>query len=252
MEKRLLVDFFNRKLGIAFCENQAKIDNNLRHLPEIANFVKTGFDSDKDNITLVMECGRYILIYSEDKSGESKSMSFFDYRVNLTDLKRLGAISDNRFYLAEQVQGKINQMALINKYVVENEIELFCAEPYEIILEDDFFSCYNDEIVIKRAKELGVYVIINNLNPGEMVRVALVDEIEVINNAKFKNVYAFAHFGNHPDVKKEENGYTYVRLRNVQENTSKLDKFFQVVDAMGCSKYDKDFWIERLAKERHN
>ena len=81
----------------------------------------------------------------------------------------------------------------------------------ELKASDILSLCMDNEIVLGKAKEFGIFPILSSMKEGDTLKVTYADEKINIGTRKSINAYAFVNFGNHhPDP--ADNGFAYLKF----------------------------------------
>jgi hypothetical protein len=130
-------------------------------------------------------------------------------------------------------------------------VELTLAEPFEKVIKTNLFACDNDEIVLSKAKSLGVLPMIESLKDGDKVKVVLVDERLKVDNDNVTNIYALIHFGGHSEERESDNGFAYIKIYDLLNNFDRVKDFEIAIENAG-GKFDRAFFMERFDKHKLN
>lgn len=244
----LLIDFMNPQGSRGFTSRLDKIKKNLDLIEPLKSSIEQKKQSRKDAFSIMTVVGRWLVVYQANVANDNDTMMhFIDFRVDLTNREEDDIFSENT------VQ---NLIALQEKYdTVYNEkmntVELTLAEPFETVIRGNIFACDNDEIVIAKAKELGVFPMLENLVGNDRVKVTIADERQTIDKETVTNIYALIHFGGHSEERKHDNGFAYLKIFDLINNLDKIDAFQDAIEEAG-GKFDRAFFMERFDKHKLN
>ena len=242
----LLIDFMNPQGSRAFTSNLDKIKRNLDLIKPLKSLLEQHKQTRKGAFSIVTVFGRWLVVYSADVTNdEEEIMHFIDFRVDLTDDAGQGLFSDNTLRNMIELQTRYDS-AFSDKM---DTIELTFAELYEIVGTGGIIMCDNNDIVIAKAKVLGVFPMIEHLHGNDKVKVSLADEKVTIDNKIITNIYAVIHFGGHSD--ESDNGFAYLKLYDLLNNFDKIDAFQKGIEEAG-GKFDRAFFMERFDKHKLN
>lgn len=174
-------------------------------------------------------------------------MHFVDFRINIDSYESNKIFSENVINGIKQIQSQYDKV-YNNKL---DTVELTFAEPFEKILKPNLFICDNDNLVLDKAKQLGVLPIIEKLKDADRIKVVLVDDKVIFDGKTITNVYALLHFAGYSEERKNENGFAYLKLFDLLNNLDKIDDFQKAVEGAG-GKFDRGFFMERFTNKRLN
>lgn len=244
----LLTDFINPQGNISFVNRLDKIKHNLNIIKPLKENIEKQSANSKKAFTTLTVFGRWIIGYKSNGLNDNGTIMYFiDFRIDISSFGSSNVFSQDTLK---------NLMELQNSYdtVFENEmdyVELTLAEPFEKVLKENLFACDSDEIVLSKAKSLGVLPMIETLKTGDRVKVVVADEKLKIDNNNITNVYALIHFGGHSQERKHDNGYFYIKIYGLLNNYDKIKDFEAAIEKAG-GKFDRAFFMERFDKNKLN
>jgi hypothetical protein len=231
--------------GIGYTENHKKIEKNLSNFPDIYNKMQFAKIARKRRLNLVFDCSDYIVCLNMDLTKKQNSlMHFFNVKLDLkkilteTPVKQLFSVSEINSII--EYQKKIIQ----NIHIIQREsIFLTLAESFEMPTGiDNIYTCLDDNIVIEKAKELGVYYTIERTDLA--LQTALIHELKNDKQSnKILDLFCFMHFD-----KKEnpiDNGFVYIRFHDALNNIEKTENFFDIVTKT-VGDFDRAFFTNTL------
>jgi hypothetical protein len=244
----LLIDYMNPEGTLAITKRLDKINYNIGLLEPMKKYIDEQRKTVKEAFTSMTIFGRWIVLYKANiTNDESAKMYFFDFRRDLTDLGSLKVFSQRTLNAIKTLQ---------DRYIVVfpsnlDTVELTFAEPFEKVTKPNFFICDIDNVVIEKAKLLGVFPAIENLKNDEKVKVAIADEKVKIDKGKITNIYAIFHFEEHGEERQNENGYMYLKIYDLLNNIDRLNDFQNVIEKSG-GKFDRSYFMERFHIAKSN
>jgi hypothetical protein len=244
----LLIDFMNPQGSRAFTSRLDKINKNVELIQPLKSSIEQQKKSRKEAFSSITVYGRWLVIYQANVANDEDTiMHFIDFRVDLTGL------GENEIFSKKTLE---NLMILQTRYDTVftdkmDTVELTLAEPFEKVVKGNLFACDNDEIVLNKAKSLGVLPIIENLKDGDKVKVVLADERLTVDNENITNVYALIHFGGHSEERKHDNGFAYIKIFDLLNNFDRVKDFEAAIENAG-GKFDRAFFMERFDKHKLN
>lgn len=243
-----LIDFLNPQGTIGITENLYKIEFNLGHAEVLKKEIENRKQDYKNSVSIVVPLGRWILIYQNNLLEENSAIMYFvDFRVDADNFLRSNIFTFNIVNGIKQIQSEFD-----SKYNDSfDTVELTFAEPHEFVLKPNLFICRDDDKVLQIADKLGAFPAIQNLKPGDRVKVNMVDEKVIIDDRPTVHVYALIHFGGHNEENNIENGFTYIKLYDLLRNPDRIDDFLFAVKGTGVD-FETGLLIEKFTKERLN
>lgn len=244
----LLVDFINPQGNLAFTSRLDKIKSNVDLIKPLKTNIEQGKQTIKEAFSSITVFGRWLVVYQANVSDdESTIMYFIDFRVDLTSHGQEKIFSDNTLKNLMIIQTKYDTV-FTDKM---DKVELTLAEPFETVVKENFFACYNDDIVIAKAKELGVFPMIENLIGNDKIKITIVDEKQTVDNEIITNIYAIIHFGGHGEERKQDNGFVYFKIYDLRNNFDKIIDFQNAIEKAG-GKFDRVLFMERFDNHKLN
>jgi hypothetical protein len=212
-------------------------------------FAKT---TKKPRLVMVFDCSNYIVSLNIDLTTRKQSfMHFFDMNINISFV--LNETPVKQLFSKQEIDGILKYQKILhqNKQVTYRESVFFTiADLHELPSSkfDNIFLCNNDEIVIKKAKELGVYIAIQRTDLPQQT--ALIHEVKTDKqNNKILDLYCFSHFEKHEN--QDDNGFMYIRFHNAIPNLDKVDNFFNMIFEL-VGDVDKAIFMETLENFKMN
>jgi hypothetical protein len=244
----LLIDFINPQGARAFTSRLDKIKSNVELIEPLKASIEQQKQTRKEAFSSITVFGRWLVVYQANVSDDENTiMHFIDFRVDLTSHGQEEIFSDNTLKNLVTLQTRYDTV-FTDKM---DKVELTLAEPFETVVKGNIFACDNDDIVIAKAKELGVFPMIENLIGNDKVKVSIADEKQTVDNEIITNIYAVIHFGGHGEERKHDNGFAYLKIYDLQNNFDKIDDFQKSIEAVG-GKFDRAFFMERFDKHKLN
>jgi len=248
MKTQLLIDYLSPDENIGITEQLDKIKHNINQVEVLKKNIAEQKKNNKNSVSFITVLGRWIIFFHSNLTDDKNtSMHFFEYSLDTKILKKADIFSDKVLAGIEQTQLKY--------YEVFNDkldtFELSFAEPFEKVLKPNLFLCDIDDLVLHKAKELGVLPMIEKLKKGDRVKVVLIDEKITIDNNIITNIYALIHFGGHSDEQKNENGFAYIKLFDLINNIDKIVDFQKAIEGTG-GKFNRASFMERFTKDKLN
>lgn len=230
---------------VVYTEDHDKIEKNLQSFQDMYNKMQFAKAAKKSRLNLVFNCSNYIVCLNMDLTARKQSvMHFFDYNLNLkalltqTPVKQL--FSNNEINSILDYQKKLLQ----NIYIIQREDVFFtAAHHFELPSKfDNIYTCFDNKIVIEKAKELGVYYTIERTDLAQQT--SLIHELKTDKkNNKILDLYCFAHF--EKKANPIDNGFVYARFHDALSNPDGIDDFFTIVTKT-VGNFDKAFFINTL------
>lgn len=244
----LLTDFINPQGNIAFANRLDKIKHNISLIDPMKNNIDEQKRLRKKAFTTMTVLGRWIVVYQANIINDDDTIMYFiDFRFNLAGHQSAEIFSPNTLDNIIKLQTQYDNV-FKEKY---NMVELSYAEPFETIVKPNLFVCGDDKIVLAKAKSLGILPAIENLKPGDTVKVIIVDESVKVDDDYITNVYAVIHFGGHSIERQHDNGFTYIKIYNLKNNFDKVNDFEAAIQNAG-GRFDRSFFMERFDKVKLN
>lgn len=235
MNRFLLVDFIDKNGYYAYTDRLDKIESNLDQVKYFKNNIQTTKATKTTPFLIMGVVGRWIIIYRNNGTDESgTTMYFLDYRLE---------VSNNAALKETFAPNNLNAIRALQEdhekdFLPEMDIiELVDAEPWEMVIKRNFFACDNDERTLDKAKVLGVLPAIENLKPGDTVKVVIADERISTDSKTVLNIYALIHFGGHNEKSKNENGFSYIKLYDFQNTETEIKTLHDAILNIG-GKFD--------------
>jgi hypothetical protein len=244
----LLIDFINPQGTRAFTSKLDKIKNNVDLIEQLKVSVEQQKQTRKEAFSSITVFGRWLVVYQANVSDDEDTiMHFIDFRIDLTNDGLGGIFSEKTLQ---------NLIALQTRYdsVYKDKmdkVELTLAEPFETVVKSNLFACDDDDIVISKAKELGVFPMLENLVGNDKVKITIADEKQTVDNEIITNIYALMHFGGHGEERKHDNGFAYIKIYDLLNNFDKINDFQNAIETAG-GKFDRAFFMERFDKHKLN
>ena len=243
----LNVDFLNEQGNLGFANTPDKIKANLKALPSFEKDVHQQHKQGKA-FALMNIVGRWMVIYQDQPtSSTSQIMYFLDFRYDLESVI-VGMFS------APLAKAILNAQPQFDKEYreINNLVELTLAEPYEVMISPGIFACNVDDRVIMKANTLGVLPILEAKKEDSGTKVCFADETEGEGESAIRNLYALLRFHGATTRQDElDEGYVYLKLRDLENNIELLDSFFDKVLNSGVS-FDRGAILQRFTKHRLN
>ena len=244
----LLIDFINPQGSRAFTTRLDKIEKNIDLIEPLKLNIEQQKQTRKEAFSSITVFGRWLVVYQANlASDEDTIMHFIDFRIDLTSNGK------EEIFSANTLQNLITLQTRYDTVFTDkmDTVELTLAEPFETVVRGNIFACDQDEIVIAKAKELGVFPMIENLVGNDKVKVTIADEKHTVDNETLTNVYAVIHFGGHSEERKHDNGFAYLKIYDLLNNIDKIDAFQNAIEEVG-GKFDRAFFMERFDKRKLN
>jgi hypothetical protein len=241
------VDFLSNQSVFAIVDKLEKITANLAQVEPLSTNINQQRKTATKGVSVVTVYGRWIIVYTENiLNQEDTQMYFFDFRFDLQPIvKDLFSESMAKSILTTQAR---YDEAFEDKY---DTAELTLAELYEVVIQENLFACNLDKKVLEKAKTLGVLPIIQSLKDGDTLKVCFADEIEKNEHYTVNNIYALIHFGGHSPQNNSDNGFVYIKLRDIQNNSDQIENFLDKVAQTGVQ-FDRVTILERFTTARLN
>jgi len=241
------VDFLSDQSVFAIVDKLEKITANLDKVEPLRTNINQKRKNAIKGVSVVTVYGRWIVVYIENiLNQEDTQMYFFDFRFDIQQLVE-GMFSESVANSILTTQARYDE-AFKDKY---DTAELTLAELHEVVIQENLFACNLDEKVLEKAKVLGVLPILQTLKDGDTLKVCFADEIEKNEHYTIKNIYALVRFGGHIPRNNSDNGFVYIKLRDVQSNTGLIEIFLEKVKQTGVQ-FDRISILERFTTARLN
>lgn len=241
-----LIDFINPQGSIAFTTILDKIKNNLSLIESLKKSVDELKKTKTGPFTSITVYGRWLILYQAIPTSDDETMMYFvDFRIDLDSSESAQVFSQNTLNSFKTLQSRYDSVFQPK----HDTAELTYAEPYEKIIKPNFFTCDNDDIVLQKAKALGVLTAIENLNDKETIRVGISDEKITIDKKTITNLYAIMHLGGNEN--QNDNGYIYLKIYDLANNFDKVDDLEIAINGAGGN-FDRGFFMERFDTTKLN
>jgi len=243
----LLIDFINSEGTIAYTERPDKIKKNIELIEPIKRQIEQQKKANKDTMIIVTDLGRWILIFQSNiKDDENTMMQFLDFRTDID------AFAKNKIYKTNIIQ---NIKTIQNQYGIDYNsidiVELTYAEPYENVVKLNFFICTQDDIILSKAKELGILPMIETLKEKDKTKIAFADEKIKVSEKTITNIFVFVNFGQHNKDPKD-NGFTYLKIFDFANNYNLINDLQKTVEHLTGGQIDNAFFMERFSLKDYN
>lgn len=236
----LRIDTINPTKTRGLTTDLRKIDLNLKLLPAIEKSIAKLKESSKEAFTTLSVYGRWLVVYQANVSDEEDTMMhFIDFRIELDDVENLQIFSEKTLDALISLQDKYDQVYSDSM----NTVELSFAEPEEKILENNFFACEEDPVVLAIAKKLGAEPMLHSTLQKEGVRIVIADEQKMVDGNEITNAYALIHFIDADDS--SENGYAYFKIYDIKDNSHLIGDFVDTLQKIG-GEFDRAFFMKRF------
>lgn len=243
----LHVDYLNEQSILGFADSPDKVEANLKLLPDFAKGIEQQRPRATMAFVVINTVGRWLIVYREQVRNPVKKMMYFiDFRYEVDEVIK-GIFSGP---LAESILARRSEFDESYQKATDT-VELTLAEPYEIEISRDIVACNVDEQVIRKADALGVLPILQAPQSDSSVKACFADEMEGEGDSTTKNVYAFLRFGESDKSNSNDNGYAYLKLRDLNSNIMQLDSFLDKVLSSGV-RFDRAAIFQRFTKDRLN
>lgn len=101
-----------------------------------------------------------------------------------------------------------------------DKVELTLAEPFETVVKENFFACYNDDICYSQSQRIRSIANDWKLNWRQQIKITIVDEKQTVDNEIITNIYAIIHFGGHGEERKNGTMVSLILKFMTYETTS--------------------------------
>ena len=214
---------------VVYTRDHDKIEKNLQNFPDFHKKMQFAKATKKPRLSLIFDCSKYIVCLNMDLSVRKKSlMYFFDLNINLKSILTESPIKQ---IFSNQEINKIleyQKQLLQNIHITQREGVFFTlADHFELPSNStNIFTCFDDNIVIEKAKQLGAYYAIQRTDLPQQI--ALLHEIKIdkLNN-EILDLYCFVHF--EEKVNPSDNGFLYIRFHDAVTNPDKIEDFLKII-----------------------
>jgi hypothetical protein len=234
-----LIDSINPQKTIAYTSNLEKIAHNLEQLPPFKNKI-TEFKIGREAVSLMTVAGRWILVYrANSNDDENTTLAFINFEIDINELGK-NAFSESALENIKQLQLKYVDM--FNPSF--DTVELTNADVNEMIVKENLFACDEDIFVLTKANQLGALPAVQSLKEGDKIKVVLCDEQQVLNDSPIVHAYAFINFNSNGN--EGDNGFTYLKIFDIKNNTHLIEDFILAIEALGV-KFDRAFFMNKFS-----
>lgn len=234
----LLIDFINPGKTFSMTTDLEKIRFNVGQMPGVAENIENKKKSASEAISVITVFGRWIVVYQANVASEDDTILYFvDFRIEIDPFEGQ-VFSPKAIVGIKQLQQRYDSAF---KPAMDS-VELSFAEVHENVIKPNLFACGVDEIVLKKAKELGVLPTIQPSVDDGRVRVTLSDDWEEKDGKMLLHIYALIRFSR---TDEEESGYGYLRAYDVQNNRNLIDDFWEAIQKTGGD-FERSYLIERF------
>ena len=243
---RLLIDSMNPQGTRAITYSLNKIKHNLEFIPDFKESIKKYKQSREKAFSLITVMGRWLIFYKANVLNDDHTlMNFIHFGVDLSTQK-----VDSVYSIAD-LQALSGLQIRYDKVYTDkmDTVALVFQEPYETALSENVFVCDDNNIVIAKAKELGISPMIENLFGKDKVKVTIADETKMVGDKEVISLYAIVHIIGNNDL--SENGFFYLKIYDLKNNLNKIDKFISSINDFGVY-FTRAFLMERLSKYKLN
>jgi hypothetical protein len=177
---------------------------------------------EKQTLSVTTELDRYVIVYQKDFRYNSTIIYVIDCDYDFSTsfvVREFKPFSDKQTNQIKQIQDEIRQN------IEETQVVLTDADPDELPTDlEGIYSCNVERVVIQKANELEVLYELDNAEHEESRKTVIADEC-IINkfNIRIVNLYCFIHWEQQTD--KKDNGYRYIKLRDLTNNFDKIAHF---------------------------
>ena len=237
----LLTDFISPQRTRGLASDLKKINHNLALVPGLADNVTKQKEHREDAFSAMTVFGRWIVIYQANvRDDEDTLMHFIDFRVDFGP-------ENTEVFSAKTIQN-INELQTRYDVVFDSKydtVELSFAQPYESVIQPDFFGCDQNEIVMAKARTIGALPVIETLPDNAGIKVVLADERLDVDGEEIVHVYALMHFGG------EDNGLAYLKIHDLLHNLHLIPEMQKAIEEAG-GQFDRSYLIERFGIAKLN
>lgn len=235
------VDFINKQGLWGLATNKDKIVSNYNQIPEFREKIEQGNKKGSD-FSIMTVFGRWIIIYqSNGRDDNDTIMQLIDFRINMMGNENEEVFSANTLKNIQNLQERYDKV-----FEEKNDtIELSYAEAFEQMIKPNFFACESDDLVLQKARDMGVLPAIGR-DPGNgRIKVVLADEKTFCNDEPLTHIYAFMHFtGN-------DGGFAYLKIYDLMRNPGLIDDMQKGIEEAG-GKFDRAYLMERFDTAKLN
>lgn len=242
------VDTLDSEKTFGLIVDLRKIERLINLIPDFKTKINSIKPVEKQILTITTDIDRYVIVYLKDFQANSTVIYVIDCNFDLSSSAVIQEFKPFSDKLTNQIKQYQNE---IKKNIKETQVVLTDADLDELPTNfEGIFCCNVDSVVIKKAKDLGVLCAIENVKPNEGRMTVIADECLVNKfNNRIVNIYCIIHWDNQID--KKDNGYMYIKLRDLVNNIDKIEHFEESLKPL-IGDINRAILLEKIDKYKIN